>query len=79
MSISLKSFIRYQLVIEERLVGMYIILFCRTEVRNAIRLTVSDSVGCGLMGTLGEGFWKIFKFFIFLDDQLKYFDIQNLI
>ena len=56
MSTSLKSFIRYQLVVEERLVGMYIILFCRTEVRNAIRLTVSDSVGCGLMGTLGKGF-----------------------
>lgn len=45
---------KFEMVAEERLVGMYIIVYVRSDLEHAIKNVVTGTVGCGLMGTLGN-------------------------
>ena len=45
---------RYQLIAEERLVGMYIIVYILSDLNHAVKNVSTATVGCGLMGTLGN-------------------------
>ena len=44
----------FQLIIDERLVGMYIMVFCSENIKPAISKVDTANVGCGLMGTFGN-------------------------
>ena len=44
----------FQLIAEERLVGMYIMIFCSERIKPAISKVDTANVGCGLMGTFGN-------------------------
>jgi len=44
----------FQLIVDERLVGMYIMIFCSERIKPAISKVDTANVGCGLMGTFGN-------------------------
>lgn len=55
MKQSLKKYeLEFQLIADERLVGMYIMIFCSKTIRPAISKVYTANVGCGLMGTFGN-------------------------
>ena len=46
--------IQFQMVAEERLVGMYVIVFIRQDYVKFVKNVITSNVGCGIMGTLGN-------------------------